>query len=103
MASFRVRTPAEYLKFLWRRRYFILTPFVISGTALCWAVHGLPNIYESTTMIIVVPPRVSSNYFQPVKQVDVNSRLSAIQKQDTSGAGLRRIINRFGLNVLTGN
>ncbi|HKE04044.1 MAG TPA: hypothetical protein VKE91_08290 [Blastocatellia bacterium] len=66
MASFRVRTPAEYLRLLWRRRYFILTPFMIAGAALCWAVHGLPNIYESTTMIIVVPPRVSSNYVQPV-------------------------------------
>src|SRR5262249_11318582 len=97
MASFRVRTPAEYLRLLWRRRYFILTPFVIAGAALCWAVHGLPNIYESTAMIIVVPPRVSSNYVQPVNQVDVDSRLSAIQKQVTSRTELQRIINRFGL------
>jgi polysaccharide chain length determinant protein (PEP-CTERM system associated) len=97
MASFRVRTPAEYLRLLWRRRYFILTPFVITGAALCWAVQGLPNIYESTTMIIVVPPRVSSNYVQPVNQVDVNSRLSTIQKQVTSRTELQRIINRFGL------
>lgn len=97
MASFRVRTPAEYLKLLWRRRYFILVPFVITGAALCWAVQGLPNIYESTTMIIVVPPRVSSNYVQLVNQVDVNSRLSTIQKQVTSRTELQRIISRFGL------
>ncbi len=97
MASFRVRTPVEYLRLLWRRRYFILTPFVIAGAALCWAVHGLPNIYESATMIIVVPPRVSTNYVQPVNQVDVNSRLSTIQKQVTSRTELQRIINRFGL------
>src|SRR5215510_15201494 len=97
MASFRVRTRAEYLRLLWRRRYFILTPFVIAGASLCWAVHGRPNIYESTSMIIVVPPRVSSNYVQPVNQVDVDSRLSAIQKQVTSRTELQRIINRFGL------
>src|SRR5215813_10862612 len=97
MASFRVRTPAEYLRLLWRRRYFILVPFVITGAALCWAVQGLPNVYESTTMIIVYPPRVSSNYVQPVSQVDVNSRLSTIQKQVTSRTELQRIISRFGL------
>ncbi len=97
MASFRVRTPAEYLKLIWRRRYFILAPFVSASAALCWAVQSLPNIYESTTMIIVVPPRVSSNYVQPVNQVDVNSRLSTIQKQVTSRTELQRIISRFGL------
>jgi polysaccharide chain length determinant protein (PEP-CTERM system associated) len=97
MASFRVRTPAEYLSLLWRRRYFILVPFIIVSAALGWAVAGLPNVYESSTMIIVVPPRVSSNYVQPVNHVDVNSRLSTIQKQVTSRTELQRIINRFGL------
>ncbi len=97
MASFRVRTPAEYLKLLWRRRYFILVPFVIAGASLFLAVNGLPNAYESSTMIIVVPPRVSSNYVQPVNHVDVNSRLSTIQKQVTSRTELQRIISRFGL------
>ncbi len=97
MASFRVRTPAEYLRLAWRRRYFILAPFVIVGVALCWAVYSLPNVYESYTLIIVVPPRVSSNYVQPVNHVDVNSRLSTIQKQVTSRTELQRIINRFGL------
>jgi polysaccharide chain length determinant protein (PEP-CTERM system associated) len=97
MASFRVRTPAEYVKLLWRRRYFILAPFAVTSAALCWAITGLPNVYESTTMIIVYPPRVSANYVQPVSQVDVNSRLSTIQKQVTSRTELQRIINRFGL------
>jgi polysaccharide chain length determinant protein (PEP-CTERM system associated) len=97
MASFRVRTPAEYMKLLWRRRYFILAPFVITSAALCWAIQGLPNIFESRTMIIVFPPRVSPNYVQPVSQVDVGSRLSTIQKQVTSRTELQRIINRFGL------
>src|SRR5262249_51754040 len=97
MASFRVRTPAEYLRLLWQRRYFILVPFLIVSGALIYAVKNLPNVYESSTLIIVVPPKVSSNYVQPVNQVDVNSRLSTIQKQVTSRTELQRIINRFGL------
>ena len=97
MVSFRMRTPAEYVRLLWQRRYFILVPFLIVSAALIAGIKNLPNVYESSTLIIVVPPRVSPAYVQPVNQVDVNSRLSTIHKQVTSRTELQRIINRFGL------
>jgi uncharacterized protein involved in exopolysaccharide biosynthesis len=58
MASFRIRTPAEYLKLLWRRRYFVLIPCLIVTSALGYAVSKLPNVYESKTSIIVDAPKV---------------------------------------------
>ncbi|MCI0661381.1 MAG: hypothetical protein L0220_09935, partial [Acidobacteria bacterium] len=97
MASFRVRTPVEYLRLLWRRRSFVLVPFIIVSAALCYAISKLPNIYESRTSIIVDPPKVSTNYVQPVNQIDINSRLQSIQKQVLSRTELQRIINRFSL------
>ncbi|MBK9315671.1 MAG: hypothetical protein IPM55_15715 [Acidobacteria bacterium] len=97
MASFRIRTPAEYAKLLWHRRYYVLVPAIIVALALGIAVRKLPNVYESKTVIIVDPPKVSTNYVQPVNQIDLNSRLSTIQKQVTSRTELQRIINRFGL------
>ncbi len=97
MAALRIRTPAEYLQLLWVRRYYVLVPFIIVTAALGYAVRKLPDIYESTTVIIVDPPKVSSAYVQPVNQIDLNSRLSTIQKQVTSRTELQRIIGRFGL------
>lgn len=97
MASFRIRTPAEYAKLLWHRRYYVLVPAIIVALALGIAVRKLPNVYESKTVIIVDPPKVSTNYVQPVNQIDLNSRLSTIQKQVTSRTELQRIITRFGL------
>jgi polysaccharide chain length determinant protein (PEP-CTERM system associated) len=97
MASFRIRTPAEYLKLLWRRRYFVLLPSVVVASALGYAIYKLPNVYESRTTVIVDPPKVSSNYVQPVNQIDLNSRLNSIQKQVTSRTELQRLINRYGL------
>jgi polysaccharide chain length determinant protein (PEP-CTERM system associated) len=97
MASFRVRTPAEYLLMLWRRRYYILVPFLIVSGALCYAVKKLPDVYESTSLIIVDPPKVSTNYMQPVNTLDVNARLSTIQKLVTSRSELQRLIERFDL------
>ncbi|MBL8191106.1 MAG: hypothetical protein JNK38_24020 [Acidobacteria bacterium] len=97
MASFRVRTPAEYLKLLWRRRYFVLVPSIIVASAMGYAIYKLPNVYESRTTVIVDPPKVSANYVQPVNQIDLNSRLNSIQKQVTSRTELQRLINRYGL------
>jgi len=97
MATFRVRTPAEYFRLLWQRRYIVAVPFLIVSSALGYAIYKLPNVYESRTSIIVDPPKVSTNYVQPVNQIDINSRLQAIQKQVLSRTELQRIINRFGL------
>lgn len=97
MASFRIRTPAEYARLLWHRRYFVLVPAVIVSAALGLAVRRLPNVYESKTVIIVDPPKVSTSYVQPVNQIDLNSRLSTIQKQVTSRTELQRLISRYGL------
>ena len=97
MASFRIRTPTEYLKLLWRRRYFVLVPSLIVTSALGYAISKLPNVYESKTSIIVDPPKVSSSYVQPVNQIDLNSRLNSIQKQVTSRTELQRLINRYNL------
>jgi polysaccharide chain length determinant protein (PEP-CTERM system associated) len=97
MATFRVRTPAEYLRLLWQRRYVVAVPFLIVSVALCYAIYKLPNVYESRTSVIVDPPKVSTNYVQPVNHIDINSRLQAIQKQVLSRTELQRIINRFGL------
>jgi polysaccharide chain length determinant protein (PEP-CTERM system associated) len=97
MASFRIRTPAEYLKLLWRRRYFVLVPALIVTGALGYSVNKLPNVYESRTTIIVDPPKVSASYVQPVNQIDLNSRLNSIQKQVTSRTELQRLINRYNL------
>jgi protein tyrosine kinase modulator len=97
MATFRVRTPAEYLRLLWQRRFLIAVPFLTVSAALSYAIFKLPNVYESRTSVIVDPPKVSTNYVQPVNQIDINSRLQAIQKQVLSRTELQRIVNRYGL------
>ncbi len=97
MASFRVRTPAEYLRILWRRRYYIFVPFVIVSATLCYVIYRLPNIYESSTLIIVDPPKVSQPYVQPVNQVDFATRLGVIQQHVTSRTELEGIIEMFNL------
>src|SRR5438128_12429181 len=98
MASFRVRTPAEYLRILWRRRYYIAVPLVIVSATLGYAIYRLPNVYESSTLIIVEQAKVNTSVFlSPVGQVDISARLSTIRQKVTSRQELQQIIERFDL------
>jgi polysaccharide chain length determinant protein (PEP-CTERM system associated) len=92
-----VRTPAEYLRILWRRRYFVTVPLIIISATLGYAIYRLPNVYESSTLIIVDPAKVPTNIAQPVVQVDITSRLGTIRQQVTSRTGLQEIIDKFDL------
>lgn len=97
MASFRVRQPAEYFRILWRRRYFVLVPFLLISATLGYSVYRLPNIYESKALIIVDPPKVSSDIVKPPVSVDISARLSAIKSAAISRSSLLTLIERFDL------
>jgi polysaccharide biosynthesis transport protein len=97
MASLRMRTPAEYLLMLWRRRYFILVPMVIVTATLGYVIYRLPNMYESTTLIIVDAVKVNDNVAMNVNQVDIASRLGTLRNLVTSRTGLKEMIEVFNL------
>ncbi|HWQ32871.1 MAG TPA: hypothetical protein VNQ79_08450 [Blastocatellia bacterium] len=97
MASFRVRQPSEYLRILWRRRYFVLVPFLLVSATLCYAISRLPNIYESRSLIIVDPPKVSSKYAEQPVTVDISARLNTIRQTVTSRSSLWTLIEKYDL------
>ncbi len=54
-ADFRQRKPSEYLNILRRRKWMIILPALAITTAVAWVVYRLPDVYESTTLIVVRP------------------------------------------------
>src|SRR5438132_8097393 len=97
MASFRVRTPAEYLRMLWRRKFFVLVPMIIVATTLAYVIYRLPDVYASEAMILVEQSKVNNAAFVQPTQIDITSRLSTIKNLVTSRTGLKDIIDNFGL------
>lgn len=97
MASFRVRTPAEYLRMLWRRKFFVIVPAIIVATTLAYVIYRLPNVYMSETLILVEQSKVSGQAMNQPISVDIGSRLGTIRNQVTSRTGLKEIIDNFGL------
>ncbi|MBS1807154.1 MAG: hypothetical protein JST84_03050 [Acidobacteria bacterium] len=97
MASFRVRTPAEYLRMIWRRKFFVLVPLIIVATTLAYAIYRLPDVYGSETMILVEQSKVNGSVVTQPTQIDITSRLGTIRNLVTSRTGLKEIIDNFNL------
>lgn len=89
--------PEDYLAFAWRRKWWILVPFVVvSGLGLGVVFH-LPKLYRSTTLIMLVPQRVPTEYIRPTVTTTVEERLQSIATQVLSRTNLQTIIEEFNL------
>jgi uncharacterized protein involved in exopolysaccharide biosynthesis len=95
MDSIRPRSLTEYLEALRRHKLAIMIPALVVMIASAIAIKILPNIYESSTFIMVESPqgeRSSENSLP-----DLSQRLGNIRQQITSRSRLESVINKFGL------
>lgn len=89
--------PEDYIAFLWRRKWWILVPFVLVAGGGLGVVNNLPKLYRSTTLIMLVPQRVPTEYVRPTVTTTVEERLQSIATQVLSRTNLRMIIDEFKL------
>lgn len=95
MDSIRPRSLTEYLEALRRHKLAIIIPALVVMIASAIAIKTLPNIYESSTFIMVESPqgeRSSENSLP-----DLSQRLGNIRQQITTRSSLESVINKFGL------
>jgi uncharacterized protein involved in exopolysaccharide biosynthesis len=86
---------------VWRRRWWILVPAVLSAAvATVASYYFLPTRYRSDASIIVVPQRVSQEYVRSAVTGHLSDRLQQINDQVLSRTRLERIIKDFNLYEL---
>src|SRR5260370_36401125 len=96
MTSFRPRTLIDYVGCVKRRKLLIAATTLAVIAASAVAIKRLPNIYESSTFILVDWPgseMVSSD--RP--NSDLQHRLATVRQQVTSRTRLETLINKHGL------
>jgi uncharacterized protein involved in exopolysaccharide biosynthesis len=92
---------AGVLGALWRRRWWILVPTVLSAVVTSVLSYSfLPTRYRSDASIIVVPQRVSPGYVRSSVTGHLGDRLQQINGQIMSRPRLERIIKDFNLYEL---
>jgi polysaccharide chain length determinant protein (PEP-CTERM system associated) len=92
-------TADDYLRIAWRRKWFILVPFLVLSSATFVVVKRLPNQYRSQTTILVVPQRVPDSYVRATVTASIDDRLRSISEEILSRARLERIIQDYNLYV----
>ncbi len=96
-AEFRQRKPSEYLKILRRRKWLIILPAIAIATAVAWVVYRLPDVYESTTLIVVRPSTLPKTVVPTVTEDNLTRQLAGIAQVVTSRSSLEPLIEKYGL------
>lgn len=95
--EFRQRTPGEYAQILWRRKWLIMLPAIAVAAAIAIVVWRLPNVYESTTLLIVRPPTIDPNVAPAFSDGDLTMRINNINRIAQSRSSLEPLIMKYDL------
>ena len=89
--------PQEFLEIFLRRKWLIIFSILIIlfGASVYCVVT--PELFKSSTTILVVPQRVPENYVRSTVSIKIEDRLATIQQQVLSRSRLLAVIDDLGL------
>jgi len=96
-AEFRQRRPSEYLKILRRRKWLLILPMIAVTAAVVYVVYRLPDVYESTTLIVVRPSNLPNSVVPTVTDDSITRQLASISQVVTSRSQLEPLVKRYEL------
>jgi polysaccharide biosynthesis transport protein len=95
--QFRQRTPGEYARIIWKRKWLIILPAIAIASAITWVVLRLPNIYESSTLIVVTPSSFPEAVIPTQSEDALTRQLASISQVVTSRSSLQPLVEKFRL------
>ncbi|HEY6188254.1 MAG TPA: GNVR domain-containing protein [Pyrinomonadaceae bacterium] len=95
--EFRQRNPGEYARIIWKRKWLIILPTIAIATAIALVVLRLPDVYESTTLIVVKPATIAAPTLPTVSEDALTRQLNNINQVVTSRSSLQPLVERYGL------
>jgi polysaccharide chain length determinant protein (PEP-CTERM system associated) len=95
--EFRQRKPSEYIRILQRRKWLVILPVVAITTAVAWVVYRLPNIYQSTTLIVVRPSTLPTGVVPTLNEDSLTRQLTSITQVVTSRSSLEPLVDKYDL------
>jgi uncharacterized protein involved in exopolysaccharide biosynthesis len=95
--EFRQRKPSEYLKILRRRKWLLILPIIAITTAVVYVVYRLPDVYESTTLIVVRPSNLPNSVVPTVTEDSITRQLGSISQVVTSRSSLEPLVKKYEL------
>ncbi len=95
--EFRQRGAGEIAGMIRRQKWLIIFPMITMTVAIGYVVYKLPSIYESTSLLTVKPPTISSNLVQSLSSEDLSQRLQTINQEVLSRSSLEPLVQKYDL------
>jgi polysaccharide chain length determinant protein (PEP-CTERM system associated) len=97
MAEFRPRKIGEYFDIVRKRKWLILLPTLAVGLAIAYVVYRLPDVYESTTLIVVKTSTLPNTVVPTITEEMLTRELTSISQVVTSRSELQPLMEKYDL------
>lgn len=95
--EFRQRRMSEYARIMQKRKWLIILPTVAIGLAIAYVVFRLPDVYESSTLIVVKPSTLPNSVVPTITEETLTRELTSISQVVTSRSSLQPLIEKYDL------
>src|SRR5436190_12302058 len=95
--EFRPRKISEYLRSARRRKWLILLPTIAIGLSIGYVVYRLPDLYESTTLIVVKTSTLPNSVVPTITEETLTRELTGISQVVTSRSSLQPLMEKYDL------
>jgi polysaccharide chain length determinant protein (PEP-CTERM system associated) len=95
--EFRQRKPSEYAKIAWKRKWLIVLPIFAVTSAVALVVSRLPDVYESSTLIVVKPSTLPNSVVPTITEDSLTRQLTSIAQVVASRSSLEPIVQKYDL------
>jgi polysaccharide chain length determinant protein (PEP-CTERM system associated) len=97
MKSSEEFNPSQILNTIHRRKDIVIAIFLVIAALASYLAVSLPNIYRSSTLILITPQRLPSSYVASTVTSSIDQRMLAMTQQVLSRTSLEKIITAFNL------
>lgn len=95
--QFRQRTPGEYGKIASKRKWLIILPAIAIAMAVALVVIQLPDLYQSSTLIVVRPSTLPNSVVPTITEDSLTRQINSIAQVVTSRSSLEPLIEKYDL------
>ena len=87
----------HYVELALKHRWYLIIPFCLTMVIGIFLIFVLPKLYEGSTLILVRPQSVPTDFVQSIVTSDIESRIQTISRQILNRNNLENIITQFNL------
>src|SRR2546423_3990873 len=95
--EFRARKISEYARIALKRKWMIILPTLAIGLAIGYVVFRLPDLYESSTLIVVKPSTLPNTGVPMITEETLTRELASISQVVTSRSSLQPLVEKYDL------